>query len=96
MKPPGPKGCRLIVCSSLANSSGLNSITIRRGVESASFRERSIGSWAKPWFSAKARVQLEDLALRPRAELRTSNPMRQNWNSPKTDVVTTGNTGSYL
>ena len=54
MKPPGPNGCRLIVCSSLANSSGLNSITTRRGDSAASFIERIIGSWWKLVFSATA------------------------------------------
>jgi hypothetical protein len=65
MNPPGPKGRLLIVCSSLAYSAGLNSITIRLGASSACLRERSIGSWRKLWSSAKAP---HDLAIRTRAE----------------------------
>jgi hypothetical protein len=65
MKPPGPKGCLLIVCSSLDHSAGLNSTTIRLGASAASFSERIIGSLWKPVFSAKAP---NDLAIRTRAE----------------------------
>ena len=65
MKPPGPKGCLLIVCSSRAHSAGLNSITIRLGARAASFSEWIIGSLWKPWSSAKAP---HDLAIRTRAE----------------------------
>jgi hypothetical protein len=84
MKPPGPKGCLLIVCSSLANSSGLNSITIRLGASAASFIERIIGSLWKPWSSAKAP---NDLAIRTRAEDLAGHVSADGWNSPEPSSV---------